>query len=163
RLKVSRPDAEVVSGNMREKLNDNPLAQAVVIGVLLLVAGVFAMTSMGGSSEEEEGASATAEVVATATADAPAGGRATLPPPDSGRGRWRPAADAPRRDRRLRRQRDRRPALRSRRRHRRPHGRRRPPPPRLPAERRLVRGTRPQYLPLREHRAGDRTQPRAGA
>ncbi|HEY6550403.1 MAG TPA: hypothetical protein VIY71_04300 [Solirubrobacterales bacterium] len=50
---------------MREKLNDNPLMQMVVIGVLLLGAGVFVMSSMGkGGSEESESvapASATAE------------------------------------------------------------------------------------------------------
>jgi hypothetical protein len=40
---------------MREKLNDNPLAQLAVVGVLLLLAGVFVMTSMGkGGSEEGE-------------------------------------------------------------------------------------------------------------
>lgn len=48
---------------MREKLNENPLAQVVLIGVLLLVAGVFVMGSMGKGGEEEE--SASTEVTAT--------------------------------------------------------------------------------------------------
>jgi hypothetical protein len=43
---------------MREKLNSNPLAQAVLVGVLLLVAGVFVMSSMGGGGESEEGGEA---------------------------------------------------------------------------------------------------------
>lgn len=38
---------------MREKLNENPLMQAAVVGVLLLLAGVFLMTSMGGGEEGE--------------------------------------------------------------------------------------------------------------
>lgn len=46
---------------MREKLNSNPLAQAAVIGVLLLLAGVFAMSSMSkGGAKEEEGEATTA-------------------------------------------------------------------------------------------------------
>ncbi len=49
---------------MREKLNDNPLAQLAIVGVLLLCAGVFVMSSMGkgGSEEGEEEASAPATV-----------------------------------------------------------------------------------------------------
>ena len=38
---------------MREKLNNNPLAQIGVIGVLLVAVGIFAMSSMGGGGEEE--------------------------------------------------------------------------------------------------------------
>jgi hypothetical protein len=40
---------------MRERLNSNPLAQAAVIGVLLLATGFFVMSSMGGGEEEESG------------------------------------------------------------------------------------------------------------
>ena len=40
---------------MREQINNNPLAQLAVLGVLLLAAGVFVMTSMGGGGGEEEG------------------------------------------------------------------------------------------------------------
>lgn len=40
---------------MREKLNNNPLAQVAVVAVLLVLAGVFVMSSMGGGEEGEEG------------------------------------------------------------------------------------------------------------
>jgi hypothetical protein len=36
---------------MREKLNNNPMAQVVLVGVLLVVVGVFAMSSMGGGGD----------------------------------------------------------------------------------------------------------------
>jgi hypothetical protein len=66
---------------MREKLNDNPLAQAAVVGVLLIAAAVFLLGGMGGKGEEEEegGASPSAEsIVATVTAgEGPTG----APPP----------------------------------------------------------------------------------
>jgi hypothetical protein len=47
---------------MREKLNNNPMAQIAVIGVLLVAAGVFLMSTMGGGEEEaaEGGEAATA-------------------------------------------------------------------------------------------------------
>jgi hypothetical protein len=86
---------------MRDKLNSNPLAQAALVGVLLLVAGFFVMSTMGrGGSEEKtspetasttvttpEGtATVTAEVTPTAEAstvtEVPAGALAdTAPPP----------------------------------------------------------------------------------
>lgn len=58
---------------MREKLNENPLAQMAVIGVLLLAAGFFVMSSMGGkkSSEESEAGLAATTVSESAT-EAPA-------------------------------------------------------------------------------------------
>lgn len=43
---------------MREKLNDNPLMQMAVIAVLLLGAGFFIMSSMGGKGASEESESA---------------------------------------------------------------------------------------------------------
>lgn len=46
---------------MRDKLNENPLMQAAVIGVLLVATGFFLLSSMGG---EEEGASETSPSVA---------------------------------------------------------------------------------------------------
>ena len=52
---------------MREKLNDNPMVQIAVIGVLLVAAGIFLMSTMGGG--EEEGSEA-GEVTATVE-DAP--------------------------------------------------------------------------------------------
>jgi hypothetical protein len=76
---------------MREKLNDNPLAQAAVVGVLLIVAVVFLMGGMGGKGGEEEegGASPSAEsIVATvaagegsAVAPAPGALADAAPPP----------------------------------------------------------------------------------
>lgn len=71
---------------MREKLNENPLAQVAVIGVLLLCAGVFMMTSMGkGGSEEEEGGAEAGGAVA-AVAPVEAGSPTDLPAPSSGVG-----------------------------------------------------------------------------
>jgi hypothetical protein len=54
---------------MREKLNSNPLAQVVLIGVLLVFAGFFAMTTMGGG-EEDSGSTTT---TASTTVETPAG------------------------------------------------------------------------------------------
>lgn len=70
---------------MREKLNDNPLAQAAVVGVLLLCAAVFAMTSMGGGGEEEEGGGEAGGGVA-AVASVEAGSPTDLPAPSTGVG-----------------------------------------------------------------------------
>jgi hypothetical protein len=68
---------------MRDKLNGNPLAQAAVVG-LLLVAAILALTMMGGGSEAEEGAEA--PVTETSVAEVPpvTEGAATVsavPPP----------------------------------------------------------------------------------
>ena len=79
---------------MREKLNSNPLAQAGVVGVLLLFAAIFVMSSMGGGSETaeegttaEEGATASSAVAVTATESPPLeGALAALPAPGSGAG-----------------------------------------------------------------------------
>lgn len=38
---------------MREQLNNNPMAQIAVVGVLLVAAGIFLMSTMGGGGEEE--------------------------------------------------------------------------------------------------------------
>ena len=53
---------------MREKINSNPLAQVVLIGVLLVFAGFFAMTSMGGGEEDAE-----TTTTASTTVETPAG------------------------------------------------------------------------------------------
>jgi hypothetical protein len=61
---------------MREKLNENPLAQMAVIGVLL-VAGILMLTTMGGGGGESEAGSepeAEASVTTSAPAITPAGG-----------------------------------------------------------------------------------------
>lgn len=62
---------------MREKLNENPLAQVGLIGVLLL-AGVLLLTTMGGGGSESESESAAAPEASTATA--PEGSTATGAP-----------------------------------------------------------------------------------
>jgi hypothetical protein len=48
---------------MREKLNSNPVAQAALLGVLLLATGFFVLSSMGGGEEEEGAAPPTAESI----------------------------------------------------------------------------------------------------
>jgi hypothetical protein len=70
-----------VSERMRDKLNDNPLMQLAVIGVLLVLAGVFVMSSMGGKGGEEEAessASATGASVESTATEAPVGLSAAL-------------------------------------------------------------------------------------
>ena len=63
---------------MREKLNENPLMQVVLIGVLLVAAGVFVMSSMGGKGGEEEAESATVSATAESSTEVPAGLDAAL-------------------------------------------------------------------------------------
>jgi hypothetical protein len=75
---------------MREKLNENPMAQVALVGVLLVVAAVFLLGKMGGGSEEEgesgESSAATA-AVASAASELEAGGQSIqLPAPGSGPG-----------------------------------------------------------------------------
>lgn len=69
---------------MREKLNSNPLAQAGLVGALLLVAAIFVMSSKGGSSAEESTAAPSSAEVAPA--EVPEEGVAALPAPGSGPG-----------------------------------------------------------------------------
>lgn len=75
---------------MREKLNDNPIAQVAVVGVLLVLAAVFLLGKMGGggTEEEEEGESAAANAaVASVAAELEEEGRPImLPAPGSGPG-----------------------------------------------------------------------------
>ena len=74
---------------MREKLNDNPMAQVALVGVLLVVAAVFLLGKMGGGSEEEEegeSAAGTAAVAAVATELETGGRPAPLPRPGTGPG-----------------------------------------------------------------------------
>jgi len=79
---------------MREKLNSNPMAQAAVLGVLLLATCFFVLSTMGGGGEEEaapaeptavEGevsAESIVSAVEAESAEAPAPGAlaATAPP-----------------------------------------------------------------------------------
>jgi hypothetical protein len=67
-----------VSERMRDKLNDNPLMQLAVIGVLLVLAGVFVMSSKGGGEEAESSASATGASVESTATEAPVGLSAAL-------------------------------------------------------------------------------------
>lgn len=73
---------------MREKLNDNPMAQVALVGVLLVLAAVFLLGKSGGSEEEEGGESAAgAAAVASAAAELEASGAPIeLPAPGSGPG-----------------------------------------------------------------------------
>jgi hypothetical protein len=73
---------------MREKLNDNPMAQVALVGVLLVLAAVFLLGKMGGGSEEEGGESAAGTAaVAAASAELEVGAPPpSLPAPGSGPG-----------------------------------------------------------------------------
>jgi hypothetical protein len=71
---------------MREKLNSNPLAQMAVVGVLLLFAAVFVMSSMGKGGEEEEGEAAATTSAVAPVISAEAGSPTSLPPVSTGVG-----------------------------------------------------------------------------
>lgn len=74
---------------MREKLNDNPMAQIALVGVLLVLAAVFLLGKAGGGeAEEEEGGSAAADAaVAAVASELEAGGQPLrLPAPGTGPG-----------------------------------------------------------------------------
>lgn len=62
---------------MREKLNENPLMQVALIGVLLVLAGVFFMSSMS-KGGEEEAESAPVSAAAEGATEPPAGLEAAL-------------------------------------------------------------------------------------
>jgi hypothetical protein len=68
---------------MREALNSNPMAQAAVVGVLLLAVAFFAMTTMGGGGEEEPVAAEAApeSVVITAGEETPGAATTSGAPP----------------------------------------------------------------------------------
>lgn len=64
---------------MREKLNENPAMQAVVVGLLLLATVFFLMSSMGGGGPKSSGGeSSSSAASAESTAAAPAGLSAAL-------------------------------------------------------------------------------------
>jgi hypothetical protein len=71
---------------MREKLNENPLAQLAIIGVLIVVGAVFLLKGGGGESESEPEAESSTTVT-SAPAITPAGetpvtsSPSTTPPP----------------------------------------------------------------------------------
>jgi len=76
---------------MREQINNNPLAQIGIIGVLLVAVGIFAMSSMGGGGEEESttttssatvtGPEGSATITATVTTEGEAASAPVAPPP----------------------------------------------------------------------------------
>ena len=70
---------------MREKLNDNPMAQMVLVGVLLVVAAVF-LLGKGGGGGGEEASSEAVQPVAAAGAELGAGTPPALPAPGTGPG-----------------------------------------------------------------------------
>jgi hypothetical protein len=75
---------------MREKLNENPIAQVALVGVLLVLAAVFLLGKMGGGSEEEaesaESPAANAAVAGVETELEAGGQPIKLPAPGSGPG-----------------------------------------------------------------------------
>jgi hypothetical protein len=66
---------------MREKLNSNPVAQAAILGVLLLATGFFVLSSMGGGSKEEETAATSSAQSIVETVVASEGSVAVPPAP----------------------------------------------------------------------------------
>lgn len=67
---------------MRQKLNENPVAQIALLGILALVAGYFVLSGMGGGDEGEEGpltSPTSATTGAAAEAGAAAGGPTAVP------------------------------------------------------------------------------------
>ncbi|HWW66921.1 MAG TPA: hypothetical protein VNY83_02965 [Solirubrobacterales bacterium] len=70
---------------MREKLNENPLAQVAVVGVLLALAGVMVLSSMGGGGGgEAESSTTTTGSASVTTPSGSASVTATVTTPSSG-------------------------------------------------------------------------------
>jgi hypothetical protein len=70
---------------MREKLNENPMAQVALVAVLLVLAAVFLLGKMGGTSEEEGAEEPIAPATTTST-ELSTGPVPKLPAPGSGLG-----------------------------------------------------------------------------
>ncbi|MGN6276415.1 MAG: hypothetical protein ACTHNP_10900 [Solirubrobacterales bacterium] len=58
---------------MREKLNENPLAQIAVVGILIAVAAIFLLKGGGGESESESEPAESGSTTTSAPAITPAG------------------------------------------------------------------------------------------
>lgn len=71
---------------MREKLNDNPMAQVAIVAILLVAAAVFLFAKPGGGSEEEEEGSAAADAAVAAVATELEAGQQPLRLPAPGTG-----------------------------------------------------------------------------
>lgn len=69
---------------MREKLNENPIAQAAIVGMLLIAAVLFLLKGGGGGEEEGGEEVAPAAPTAIASAELEPGTTPQLPPPGSG-------------------------------------------------------------------------------
>jgi hypothetical protein len=67
---------------MREKLNSNPLMQAAVIGVLLVLVGIFVLSSMGGGGGEGEPSTTATSSVSVTTPSGEASVSATVTTPE---------------------------------------------------------------------------------
>jgi hypothetical protein len=80
---------------MREKLNENPLLQVAVVGVLLLLAGVFALTSMGGGGGEEESTATTSATISSPSGSATVTATVTTATPEAAAATGAPAAPLP--------------------------------------------------------------------
>jgi len=76
---------------MREKLNSNPMAQVAIVGVLLVLVGIFVMSSMGkGGSSEGESEETTAVSSVEAAIPTEAGSATSLPAVSTGAGAPQP-------------------------------------------------------------------------
>jgi hypothetical protein len=67
---------------MRQKLNENPMLQIAVIGVLLVIVGIFFLSSMGGGGEAESTATTSAATVSP-TEEAPGVDVVSSPAPEA--------------------------------------------------------------------------------
>jgi hypothetical protein len=68
---------------MRDKLNSNPIAQVALVGVLLVLAGFFVLSTMGGGEEKPEEAT-TSTTATLATPEGTASVTASLTTPTEG-------------------------------------------------------------------------------
>jgi hypothetical protein len=64
---------------MREKLNSNPLAQAALVGVLLVATGFMVLSSMGGGGGESSSATTSSATVSTPAGSASVTATVTTP------------------------------------------------------------------------------------
>ena len=67
---------------MREKLNSNPLMQVALIGVLLVITGIFVLSSMGGGGGEGESSTTATSSVSVSTPSGEASVSATVTTPE---------------------------------------------------------------------------------
>lgn len=80
---------------MREKLNENPLLQVAVVGVLLLFAAVFVMSSMGGGGKKKESTATSSAAVSSPSGSATVTATVTAPTGEARASTGVPAAPLP--------------------------------------------------------------------